>query len=32
MIDLEITRYLGEGWRVSGGYMYSMNTVPTAEF
>ncbi len=32
MLDFGITRYLGEGWRLSGGYMYSMNTVPSANF
>jgi len=32
MIDLGVTRYFGEGWRVSAGYMYSMNSVPTATF
>lgn len=28
MFDFGVTRYLGQGWRVSGGYTYSMNTVP----
>jgi long-chain fatty acid transport protein len=32
MFDFGATRYLGGGWRVSGGYMYSMNTVPTGNF
>ena len=32
MFDLGVTRYLGNGWRVSGGYMYSMNTVPDHDF
>ncbi len=32
MLDLGVTRYLGDGWRVSGGYMYSMNSVPDASF
>ncbi|EEF59467.1 OmpP1/FadL family transporter [Pedosphaera parvula] len=26
------TRYFGEGWRVSGGYIFSENSVPTATF
>lgn len=26
------TRYLGDGWRLSAGYMYSMNSVPDADF
>jgi long-chain fatty acid transport protein len=32
MFDFGATRYLGDGWRVSGGYMYSMNTVPDNTF
>jgi long-chain fatty acid transport protein len=32
MLDFGATRYLGDGWRISGGYMYSMNTVPSATF
>ena len=32
MLDFGVTRYLGEGWRLSAGYMYSMNTVPSANF
>ncbi len=32
MLDFGVTRYLGDGWRVSGGYMYSMNSVPSASF
>lgn len=32
MLDFGATRYLGEGWRVSGGYMYSMNSVPSGTF
>jgi long-chain fatty acid transport protein len=32
MLDFGVTRYLGDGWRVSGGYMYSMNTVPSSNF
>ena len=32
MFDLGATRYLGDGWRLSGGFMYSMNTVPDADF
>jgi len=32
MFDFGATRYLGNGWRLSGGYMYSMNSVPDADF
>ncbi len=32
MLDFGVTRYLGDGWRVSGGYMYSMNSVPSATY
>jgi long-chain fatty acid transport protein len=32
MLDFGATRYLGDGWRISGGYMYSMNSVPTGDF
>ncbi len=32
IFGLGATRYLGDGWRVSGGYMYSMNTVPSYNF
>ncbi len=32
MFDFGATRYLGGGWRLSGGYMYSMNSVPDADF
>jgi long-chain fatty acid transport protein len=32
MFDFGATRYLGNGWHVSGGYMYSMNTVPDNTF
>jgi len=32
MFDFGATRYLGDGWRVSGGYMYSMNSVPNNTF
>ncbi len=32
MLDFGLTRYIGDGWRVSGGYMYSMNSVPDANF
>jgi long-chain fatty acid transport protein len=32
MFDFGATRYLGNGWRFSGGYMYSMNTVPDYTF
>ena len=28
MFDFGATRYLGEGWRASAGFMYSMNTAP----
>ena len=32
MLDFGATRYLGDGWRVSAGYMYSMNSVPSGTF
>ena len=32
MLDFGVTRYLGNDWRISGGYMYSMNSVPDANF
>ena len=32
MLDFGVTRYLGGDWRVSGGYMYSENSVPDANF
>jgi long-chain fatty acid transport protein len=32
MIDFGATRYLGDGWRISGGYMYSLNSVPSSSF
>jgi long-chain fatty acid transport protein len=32
ILEAGVTRYLGDGWRVSGGYMYSMNTVPETDF
>jgi long-chain fatty acid transport protein len=32
MLDFGATRYLGDGWRISGGYMYSMNSVPSSTF
>lgn len=32
MLDFGVTRYLGSGWRLSGGYMYSENSVPDANF
>jgi long-chain fatty acid transport protein len=32
MLDFGATRYLGDGWRLSGGYMYSMNSVPAHNF
>jgi long-chain fatty acid transport protein len=30
--ELGATRYLKHGWRVSGGYAYAQNSVPTANF
>jgi long-chain fatty acid transport protein len=32
MLDFGVTRYLGSDWRVSGGYMYSENSVPDGNF
>jgi long-chain fatty acid transport protein len=32
MFEFGATRYLGDGWQLSAGYMYSLNTVPTADF
>jgi long-chain fatty acid transport protein len=32
MLDFGATRYLGNGWRLSAGYMFSENTVPEADF
>jgi len=32
MLDFGATRYLGSDWRISGGYMYSMNSVPDGNF
>ena len=32
MFDFGATRYLGDGWRASAGYMYSMNSVPATTF
>ena len=32
MFDFGATRYLGKGWRVSGGYMYVENTIPDGTF
>jgi long-chain fatty acid transport protein len=32
MLDFGVTRYLGDDWRISGGYMYSENSVPDANF
>jgi long-chain fatty acid transport protein len=32
MLDLGVTRYLGNDWRLSGGYMFSGNSVPDAHF
>jgi long-chain fatty acid transport protein len=31
MLSLGATRYFGDGWRVSGGLMYSENSVPDAD-
>jgi len=32
MLDFGVTRYLGKDWRISGGYMYSENSVPDGDF
>lgn len=32
MLDVGATRYLDNGWRVSGGFMYSEDTVPNSTF
>jgi long-chain fatty acid transport protein len=32
MLDLGVTRYLADDWRISGGYMYSENSVPDGNF
>ena len=32
MYDFGATRYLGKGWKVSGGFMYSENSVPNNTF
>ncbi len=32
MLDLGVTRYLGNDWRISGGWMYSENSVPDGNF
>jgi long-chain fatty acid transport protein len=32
MLDFGVTRYLGDDWRISGGYMYSENSVPDGNF
>jgi long-chain fatty acid transport protein len=32
MYEFGATRYFGAGWRVSAGYMYSENSVPTSYF
>jgi long-chain fatty acid transport protein len=32
MFNFGGTRYLGDGWRLSSGFMYSMNTVPDNTF
>lgn len=32
ILELGATRYLGEGWKISAGYMYVENTVPAAGF
>jgi long-chain fatty acid transport protein len=32
MLDAGMTRYLANNWRVSGGYIYSENSVPSSSF
>jgi long-chain fatty acid transport protein len=32
IVDFGVTRYIGDGWRVSAGYMYVMNSVPNGNF
>jgi long-chain fatty acid transport protein len=32
MLDFGVTRYLAHDWRVSGGYLYSENSVPDGNF
>jgi long-chain fatty acid transport protein len=32
MLDFGVTRYLPDNWRLSGGYMYSENSVPDGNF
>jgi long-chain fatty acid transport protein len=32
MLDFGVTRYVGKDWRISGGYMYSENSVPDGNF
>jgi long-chain fatty acid transport protein len=32
MLDFGVTRYLPDDWRISGGYMYSENSVPDGNF
>lgn len=32
MFEFGATRYFGENWRVSGGYIYSMNSTPDEHF
>jgi long-chain fatty acid transport protein len=32
MLDFGVTRYFGDDWRVSGGYMFSENSVPNGDF
>jgi long-chain fatty acid transport protein len=32
MLDFGVTRYLANDWRVSGGYLYSENSVPDGNF
>lgn len=32
MFDFGATRYFGDGWRASAGFMYSQDTVPDADF
>jgi long-chain fatty acid transport protein len=32
LYEFGVTRYLGQGWRASAGYMYSENSVPNSAF
>jgi len=32
MLDFGVTRYFGSDWRISGGYMFSENSVPDGNF